>query len=64
MRFASLGQVGLEPEALDPPRRRLRGLLLRRDPTWSLERAARLRSYKNAADTERDLDALRKAGRK
>ena len=38
--------------------------LLRRDPGWAIERAARARPYKNPADLERDLDALRKAGLK
>lgn len=53
------GRLGREAEA-----RAAVAELLRRDPTWTLERAARSRSYKNAPDTERDLDALRRAGLK
>ncbi|MBI2159557.1 MAG: hypothetical protein HYU25_04055 [Candidatus Rokubacteria bacterium] len=37
---------------------------LRRNPAWSVERAARGRPYKDPAETERDLAALRKAGLK
>ncbi|NIS72732.1 MAG: hypothetical protein GTO12_28475 [Proteobacteria bacterium] len=35
---------------------------LKNDPDWSLEMEREIYSYKNPADLERQLDALRKAG--